>query len=74
MKCIANEEREIFTVGHGNNSATFLPKGVGIEDMFLLDTAGLGDSRAHTINITNVVILKKVINNASSVKFLAIFN
>jgi energy-coupling factor transporter ATP-binding protein EcfA2 len=63
---------EVMSIGHGDNSHTFMPKLVldSDEGGAYCDCPGFGDSRGAEINIANAINIRKVLQQAGGLKAL----
>ena len=66
--------KEIFPIGHENNSKTLTPELVynKLDDILYVDFPGFNDNRGFEINISNSITLKNLIVNSKSVKVIIV--
>lgn len=57
-------------IGSGPNSATFLPALIQTDNLLLCDLPGFKDTRGTAQNLISACFIKRIIENASSVKFV----
>ncbi|MBS4166479.1 hypothetical protein NEOC65_001567 [Neochlamydia sp. AcF65] len=66
---------EVMKIGHTNNSQTFMPQLIEIENhVSICDCPGFLDNRGYEINIANVTNIRKVFTKAKSVKVVVLIN
>lgn len=71
-KAQIKDGKEIFKQGSESESVTFIPQTEFIQATgeYLLDNPGIGENRGLILNLFQALIFKKILKNASSVKFV----
>ena len=64
------EDPSAMEIGLDFNSQTFLPKYVQVDDLLLYDLPGFQDTRGAVANWVNACFIKRIIENARSVKLI----